>query len=123
MTYISAKELREKDKANLFVILKDHKKELAQLRAHQHIGATVDKLGKIRIIRKNIARILTVLNQKESQNLRAFYKGQKWIPKKLRPKLTKSRRLALTPREASIRTRKQIRKASKFPLRTFAVKV
>jgi hypothetical protein len=37
-------------------------------------GGAASKLSKIRIVRKNVARILTVINQTQKQELRKFYK-------------------------------------------------
>merc|ERR1712146_96886 len=65
-------------------------------RVAQVMSNTASKVGKIGTMRKNIARILTVLNTKERQNLRKLYADQKTtLPKSLRPKLTHKRRLAL----------------------------
>merc|ERR1719373_1001731 len=66
-------------------------------------------------MRKNVARVLTVLNQTEKANLKKFYADKKWQPKILKAKLTKRRRQALTNKQLRAKTRKQIRVASKFP--------
>jgi len=117
------RELKDLDKAGLVKKLTEYKKELSQLRVNQQVSGTASKLGKIGTMRKNIARILTVLNQTERANLRKFYAGKKFTPKSLRPKLTKSRRQALKPKEKARKTRAQLRHAAKYPLRKFAVKL
>lgn len=47
-------------------------------------------------VRKSIARVLTVMNQKQRQNLREYYKNKKYIPLDLRPKKTRAIRRRLT---------------------------
>ena len=47
-------------------------------------------------VRKSIARVLTVTNQKQRQNLRDFYKGKKYLPLDLRAKRTRAIRRRLT---------------------------
>ena len=123
MTRLRTNELRNKEKSELLKTLSEHKKELSQLRVAQQVSGTATKLGKINVMRKNVARVLTVLNQTEKANLKKFYAGKKWQPKVIRAKLTKRRRQALTHKEARSKTRKQIRAKSKFPMRVFAVKL
>jgi len=48
------------------------------------------------IVRKSIARVLTVTNQKARQNLREYYKDKKYRPLDLRPKKTRAIRRRLT---------------------------
>lgn len=47
-------------------------------------------------VRKSIARVLTVMNQKARQNLRELYKKKKYAPLDLRPKKTRAIRRRLT---------------------------
>ena len=47
-------------------------------------------------VRKSIARVLTVMNQKARQNLHDFYKTKKYAPLDLRPKKTRAIRRRLT---------------------------
>ena len=47
-------------------------------------------------VRKSIARVLTVMNQKARQNLRELYKKKKYSPLDLRPKKTRAIRRRLT---------------------------
>jgi hypothetical protein len=47
-------------------------------------------------VRKSIARVLTVTNQKARQNLREYYKKKKYLPLDLRPKKTRAIRRRLT---------------------------
>lgn len=50
------------------------KVELSQLRVAKVTGGAASKLSKIRVVRKSIARVLTVINQTQKENLRKFYK-------------------------------------------------
>ena len=123
MSHIRVKDLQDKDKKALLKQLTEFKKELSQLRVAQVMSNTASKVGKIGTMRKNIARVLTVLNTKERENLRKFYSDKKVTLKALRPKLTHKRRLALKPNEKNRKTRRQLRVAAKFPKRVFAVKL
>ncbi len=124
MSHLRMKDLAEKDKNGLLKQLNEYKKELSQLRVAQVMSNTASKVGKIGTMRKNIARILTVLNTKERQNLRKLYADQKTtLPKSLRPKLTHKRRLALKADEQRRKTRREQRRNAKFPKRVFAVKL
>ncbi|XP_075955727.1 large ribosomal subunit protein uL29-like [Anarhichas minor] len=74
-----------------------------------------------RVVRKSIARVLTVINQTQ-ENLRKFYKGKKYKPLDLRPKKTRALRRRLNKHEESLRTKKQQRKDLLYSIRKFAVK-
>jgi len=74
------------------------------------------------MVRKSIARILTVINQTQKENLRKFYQKRRHVPKDLRPKKTRAMRRALTKHELSIRSAKELKKRRAFPMRKFAVK-
>lgn len=66
MAKIKAHELREKSKEELMKQLDDLKNELSQLRVAKVSGqGGPSKLAKIKVIRKAIARTLTVYNQNE----------------------------------------------------------
>jgi large subunit ribosomal protein L35e len=47
-------------------------------------------------VRKSIARVLTVMNQKARQNLREYYKDKKFLPLDLRAKKTRAIRRRLS---------------------------
>ncbi|KAJ8346454.1 hypothetical protein SKAU_G00278550 [Synaphobranchus kaupii] len=81
-----------------------------------------DLLSKIRIVRKSIASVLTVINQTQKENLRKFYKGKKYKPLDLRPKKTRAIRQMLNKHEEGLKTRKMQRNARLYPIRKFAVK-
>merc|ERR1711893_496969 len=102
--------------------LEELKTELSQLRVAKVTGGAASKLSKIHIVRKSIARVLTVIHQTQKENLRKFYKGKKYKPKDLRKKQTRAMRKALTKHEKSIKTAKQQRKERLYPQRKFAIK-
>lgn len=60
-------EVRELDVAQLESRLADTRRELFNLR-FQHATGQLENTGQIKEVRKNIARILTVLNQKQQEN-------------------------------------------------------
>ncbi|XP_070581742.1 large ribosomal subunit protein uL29-like [Ptychodera flava] len=122
MTKIKAHELRGKKKEEMEEQLNKLKEELSQLRVAKVTGGAASKLAKIRMVRKGIARILTVMNQTQKENLRKFYKGKKYKPLDLRLKKTRAMRRALTPGELKRKTKKQQRKQRLYPMRKYAVK-
>ncbi|TFY78511.1 hypothetical protein EWM64_g5500 [Hericium alpestre] len=119
---VKAYELQSKSKNDLSAHLKELKNELLTLRVQKIAGGSASKLTKINSVRKSIARVLTVTNQKQRQNLREFYKNKKYLPLDLRPKKTRAIRRRLTPHEKSLKTVKQHKKDIHFPQRKFAVK-
>ena len=122
MSKLKARDLRGKSKNELMKQLNDFKQELSTLRVAQVTGGAASKLSKIRVVRKSIARVLTVINQTQKENLRKLFKGKKYKPKDLRPKLTRKMRRRLTKRERSIKTERTIKKIKRFPRRMYALK-
>merc|ERR1712110_1064810 len=122
MPRIRCSELRTKKKEDLTKQLDDLKTELAQLRVAKVTGGAASKLSKIRVIRKSIARVHIVMNQKQKDNLRKFYSDKKYKPLDLRPKKTRAIRKNLSAHEKSLKTAKEMHKLRSFPMRKFAVK-
>merc|ERR1712044_36909 len=122
MGKVKAKELRGKKKEDLLKQLNELKQELSNLRVAKVTGGAASKLSKIRLVRKSIARVLTVINQTQKENLRKFYRDKRWVPKDLRQKKTRAMRKALTAHEKSLRTKKQQRKERLYAIRKYAVK-
>merc|ERR1719461_2078192 len=83
------------------------KAELAQLRVAKVSGGAASKLAKIKVVRKNIARILTVYNQKQKAEARKQYNGKKYQPLDLRPKKTRAIRRRLKTEQKYAKTQKQ----------------
>jgi len=102
--------------------LEDLKGELQGLRVAKVTGGTASKLSKIRVVRKAIARVHIVMNQKQKENLRKLYKNKKYRPLDLRPKKTRAKRRELTKHQKNLKTPKQLKKLRAFPTRMFAVK-
>lgn len=122
MTKIKTHELRTKFKSDLIKQLDELKTELAQLRVAKVTGGAASKLAKIKVVRKNIARVLTVYNQTQKARLRQATKGDKYRPTDLRHKKTRALRRALTTNEQRKKTAKQTKKDANFPLRRYAVR-
>ncbi|KAH7647703.1 60S ribosomal L35 [Cryptosporidium bovis] len=99
------------------------KKELASLRVIQSTGTAPNKLSRIHVVRKGIARILTIFSQRNIKGLREKYARSKYTPLDLRKKLTRAKRRALTPNQAKKMTVKASKKALNFPKRKFAITV
>ncbi|KAJ3117235.1 60S ribosomal protein L35 [Phlyctochytrium bullatum] len=118
---IRAYELRTKSKSDLHKQLEDLKQELASLRVQKITGGAASKLGKIKEVRKSIARVNTVISQTQRDQLRIYYRGQKYIPLDLRQKKTRAIRRRLTAFEKSQKTLRQTKKEQHFPKRKYAV--
>ena len=63
MVKVKAYELRKKTKQELDKQLEELKTELSSLRVSKIAGGAPSKLSKIRIVRKAIAKVLTVLSE------------------------------------------------------------
>lgn len=79
-------------------------------------------LPRIHTVRKNIARVLTIINANQRDNVKAFYAGKKYQPKDLRAKKTRAIRRRLTKFEATQITDKARKVKIAFPQRKFAIK-
>ncbi|WWC72502.1 60S ribosomal protein uL29 [Kwoniella pini CBS 10737] len=119
---IRAFELQSKSKQDLLTQLNELKTELASLRVQKIAGGSASKLTKINTVRKSIARVLTVINHKQRDNLREFYNKSKYLPLDLRYKKTRAIRRRLTHKESHAITEKQHKKNIHFPARKFALK-
>ncbi|KAJ1957745.1 60S ribosomal protein L35, L29 [Dipsacomyces acuminosporus] len=122
MAKVKVAELREKSKAELLQTLDQHKRELLDIKVQQVAGAAAAKGTKVREVRKNVARILTVITQQARAEVRAQYEGKKYIPKDLRVKKTRAIRRALSKEDLARKTLRKQKKAAHFPRRQYAVK-
>eukprot|EP01119_Soliformovum_irregulare_P023862 TRINITY_DN8424_c0_g1_i1.p1 TRINITY_DN8424_c0_g1~~TRINITY_DN8424_c0_g1_i1.p1 ORF type:complete len:136 (-),score=48.31 TRINITY_DN8424_c0_g1_i1:126-497(-) len=123
MAKVKTSELRAKNKADLLKQLDELKKELSQLRVAQVTGGAPARLARIRVVRKDIARVLTVVNTTQKEQLRLFYANKKHIPLDLRPKRTRAIRRRLAPSEANKLTRRATIQRTFNPQRRFALRV
>lgn len=80
--------------------LEELKQELASLRVQKIAGGASSKVTKIHDVRKNIARVLTVINHAQREAVREHYKGKR-TPLDLRVKQTRAIRRQLTKHEAT----------------------
>ena len=87
-----------------------------------HLTGVRSVCARSKVVRKSIARVLTVINQQKKEHLRDFYKDKDYIPLDLRAKKTRAIRRALTKKEKSRKTEKQLKKEKYFPQRKFAIK-
>ena len=139
----SAKEYRKKNTSDLLNDLKKLREDLQKIRFTKGTGTAVAKLTKIKELRKQIARILTIIreNRKEEvvKGLRERVKKEekdgkeeevkttiknlklKHIPLDLRPKLTRAMRRRMTKFERRLVTLRQLKRKRNFPMRKFAV--
>lgn len=63
---MTSKEIRELSPLEITSKLRENREKLTQLRLRKHTGQ-VEKTHELRVLRKDIARLETVLNQKKSQ--------------------------------------------------------
>ena len=144
MKGIKATELRKKTGDELLAELKKQREELQSIRFTKVSGTAVSKLAKIKILRKSIARVLTVINDNSKkrviEGLRRRYKtteesgkttmvddGEvknlklRAIPTNLRVKKTRAIRRALTKSQAKKVNVRVLKRKLNFPKRKFAV--
>ena len=142
-----AKEFRGKKNEELLGELKKLREELQKIRFTRSSGTAVSKLSKIKDLRKQIARILTVIREnkkldvvkslrervskkegneekdKKEEEVKTTIKNlkMKHIPLDLRPKLTRAMRRRMTKFERKLVTLRQLKRKLNFPMRKFAV--
>ena len=137
-----AKEFRGKKNDELLGELKKLREELQKIRFTRSSGTAVSKLSKIKDLRKQIARILTVIRENKKQDVVKALRERvtkkednkeeevkttiknlkmKHIPLDLRPKLTRAMRRRMTKFERKLVTLRQLKRKLNFPMRKFAV--
>merc|ERR1712002_406176 len=122
MAKVKAHELRARKKEDLLHQLNELKTELQQLHVAKVTGGAPSKLSKIKVVRKSIARVMTVISHTQRENLRKFHAAKKYKPLDLRVKKARAMRRALTKHEAGLKTLRQIKKETHFSIRKYAVK-
>jgi len=123
MPLVKAHQLRDKSKEDLLKQLDELRKELANLRIAKVTGGAANKVTKIKIVRKAIARVLTVLNQTQKHELRKHFLNVKYKPLDLRQKKTRAIRRALRPSEKNAQTLRMKKRSIHYPKRKYAVRV
>merc|ERR1711907_455435 len=96
MNRVKAHELRNKTEADCVEELGKHRKELAALRVSKVAAAPQVKLAKVRAVRKNIAKVLTVLNEKRRADAKDAFAKKKYTPYDLRLKKARAFRRRMT---------------------------
>ena len=120
----SAKEYRKKNNTELLADLKKLREDLQNVRFTKVSGTAVAKLSKIKTLRKQIARVLTIIREnKKEEEVKTTIKNlkMKHIPLDLRPKLTRAMRRRMTKFERKLVTLRQLKRKLNFPMRKFAV--
>merc|ERR1712025_1028514 len=104
MAKVKAHELRGKKKEELLRQLEELKTELQQLHVAKETGGAPSKLSKIKVVRKSIARVMTVISQTQRENLQKFYAAKKYSPLDIRARKTRAIRRKLTKHESGAKT-------------------
>ena len=131
-------KLRNKDVPELRKNVTALRSELSSLRVNKVSQGVASKLCKMKLVRGAIARNLTVMNQKQRQELKTAFStragirayneknGTKFslnkVPKELRPRLTRALRRKLTKNQATKMLPKIKKVKQAFPQRSFALR-
>merc|ERR1711977_158650 len=121
MNRVKAHELRNKSEADCTEELNKHRKELAALRVSKVAAAPQVKLAKVRAVRKNIAKVLTVINEKRRAAARDAFAKKKYTPYDLRGKKTRAFRRKLSRNDRTKQTLRAHKKSSNNKMRKFAL--
>merc|ERR1711964_66807 len=122
MAKVRTQDLQNKSKVDLLDQVAELRKELLNLRVQKVAGGASSKIARIDTVRKNIARVLTVINLKQRANMREFYKNKKFQPLDLRPKKTRALRRKMTKHELSQKAERQHKKDVHFGVRRYVLK-
>lgn len=117
-----ARDIRGNTPAELQAKLDSFRQELSSIRVAAVTQSGAQKVGKLRSTRKNIAKVLTVINQSQKEQLQKFYRGKKVRPTDLKPRKTRAMRKALNKHEESLKNLKTIRRERRTALKNFALK-
>jgi large subunit ribosomal protein L35e len=115
-------ELKTKSRADLLEELAKLEKKLFELRGQVGSSSSAEKLSTIRVLRKDVARVKTVLMVQQRDALAAKFKGAKLLPKDIRPHIVKSKRNALPPKYANKLTKAAWRRSKFLKPVKFALK-
>ncbi|CAD8161481.1 unnamed protein product [Paramecium pentaurelia] len=116
------KKLRDQKPEDLIKDLEKLKGELIQLRTVKVSAGNAQKLGRIGLVRKRIAKYLTVINEQRRNSVKNAAKSITKLPVDLRGKKTRAIRQRLTRSEKAQKTQRQWKRLNNFPLRKFALK-
>ncbi|MBP43865.1 MAG: 50S ribosomal protein L29, partial [Deltaproteobacteria bacterium] len=96
--------------------LAELRQELATLKVAKVTAQSASKLGKINVVRKDIAKVLTVINQARKAELQKLYRGKSVKPVDLKPRKTRALRKRLNKHEESLKSLKTIRREQRTAL-------
>ena len=115
--------IRESEPNTIRANIEKLKEELRTLRNAKASSGSAAKLAKIKTVRKNIARNLTILNQKERATMAGnLHKNSGKRPQFLRVKLTRAYRRQLTNFQKTKQILKTQKKHENFPQRKYGLK-
>jgi large subunit ribosomal protein L35e len=95
MVKLKSEELRGKSKAALSEQLDGQKYELLSIRSSKY-NKSKNNLPKIKMVRRNLARIITEIRRKQKEAIEKEYINRKYRPLDLRKKKTRALRRKLT---------------------------
>ena len=121
-TKLRVASLRGKSREDLEKQLDEFRQELATLRVAKVTSGGVNKLCKIKTVRKAIAKVLTVMNQAQKLELQKFYRGKTIKPTDLKPRKTRALRRRLNKAEEGAKRVKQIRREQRTAGKKYALK-
>lgn len=117
------KKIRESDVQTIRANVDKLKEELRNLRNAKASSGSASKLAKIRGVRQNIARNLTILNQKERTTAAGnLHKASNKRALFLRTKLTRAFRRQLTTHQKSKQITKVAKRNANFPTRKYGLR-
>merc|ERR1711939_6051 len=130
--------LRAQKVEELVEKLNNLQEEAGSLRTNKVTSGVASKLTKIKVVRKNIARSMTIINEKKRDELKKLWKSRAALkayneenktayrysdkPLACREKKTHARRRALTKRQQNAQTLRQRKQAVNFPRRNYALR-
>merc|ERR1712062_503400 len=115
-------DLRNETKDALTAKLAELRQELATLKVAKVTAQSASKLGKINVVRKSIAKVLTVINQARKAELQKFYRGKNIRPVDLKPRKTRALRKRLNKHEESLKSLKTVRREQRTAKKMYAIK-
>jgi len=122
MGYLKAHELRNKKRSELNEELATLEKKLFELRGQKAASSSGAKLNEIRVVRRDVARVKTVLMEQQRDALKKKYSSAKLVPKDLREYKEKSVRNQLAAKWANKKTAGEARRAKFLHPIKFALK-
>jgi large subunit ribosomal protein L35e len=121
MVKVKAAELRKKEPEQLKKQVEDLRTELATLRVAKVAGGAPAKLAKIKVVRKSIATVLTVVHEQGLQKVKNAAGSKKLKNLDIRGKRTRAIRRRLNKKQENKLALRVLKKLRNFPQRRFAV--